>query len=97
MFDQRAVRNAGLLPVTGIATRPGPLNLPSIELRLFELLVVDMFDNCSTSRARFNALCRVSRAFSNTDSTVGCSKPKLWKTCKAVPTYPSPVIIKNLA
>lgn len=87
ILDQRAVRNAGLLPVTGIATLPGPLNLPSTWWRLFTLLLVESCDSCSTSRARFNPLWRVSLAFSKTDSTIDSRFPKLWNTCRAVPTY----------
>lgn len=86
MLDHKADRKAGLLPVTGIDTRPGPLNLVSFPWRLLELLLVDNCDSCSMLSAFRRLVRKLFLAFSNTDSTVDSKIPRLWNTCRAVPT-----------
>ena len=79
----KAALKAGLLPVIGMETLPGPLNLA------FWLTEVggSCDDKLSTSSAFFKLLRRFSLALSKTDSTVDCSIPKWWNTCKATPTW----------
>lgn len=87
ILDHRADRKAGLLPVTGMDTLPGPLNFISPPWRLVELLLVGNCESCSTLSAFLRLLRKLFLALSNTDSTMTSNIPRLWNTWRAVPTY----------